>query len=85
MKKKQQYPPGWDKARVQRVLDHYDNLSEEEWIAEDEAAAMAEKNHLPVPLMHTTNGTQCRPKRKGAKTTPRIKRKLKRAKQSSKR
>lgn len=36
--KKQQFPPGWDAARVQRLLDHYESLSEEEQVAEDEAA-----------------------------------------------
>ena len=29
---------GWDEARVQRVLQHYDSLTEEEAVAEDEAA-----------------------------------------------
>ena len=32
------FPPGWDKERVQRVLQHYDSLTEEEAVAEDEAA-----------------------------------------------
>ena len=32
------YPRGWDKERVQRVLEHYDNQSEEEAVAEDEEA-----------------------------------------------
>ena len=32
------FPPGWDEERVQRVLRHYDSLSEEEEVAEDEAA-----------------------------------------------
>lgn len=32
------FPPGWDAARVQRVLQHYDSLAEEEAVAEDEAA-----------------------------------------------
>ncbi len=30
-------PPGWDEERVQRVLQHYDSLTEEEQVAEDEA------------------------------------------------
>ncbi len=38
MKKTTNFPPGWDKERVQRVLQHYDSLSEEEAVAEDEAA-----------------------------------------------
>ena len=35
---KQSFPPGWDEARVRRILEHYENQSEEEAIAEDEAA-----------------------------------------------
>lgn len=36
--KQADYPKGWDEDRVKRVLAHYDNQSEEEAIAEDEAA-----------------------------------------------
>ena len=32
------FPPGWDEERVQRLLRHYDSFSEEEALAEDEAA-----------------------------------------------
>lgn len=32
------YPPGWDEARVRRVLAHYEQQTEEEAVAEDEAA-----------------------------------------------
>jgi len=32
------FPPGWDEERVRRVLAHYENQSEEEALAEDEAA-----------------------------------------------
>lgn len=38
MKKQSNYPPGWDEARVRRVLAHYEPQSEEEAVAEDEAA-----------------------------------------------
>ena len=31
-------PPGWDDERVQRLIQHYDSQSDEETIAEDEAA-----------------------------------------------
>ena len=30
------FPPGWDEERVQRVLDHYENQTDEEAVAEDE-------------------------------------------------
>ena len=32
------FPAGWDESRVQRVLDHYNAQSDEEAVAEDEAA-----------------------------------------------
>lgn len=32
------YPPGWDEDRVRRVMTHYEHQSEEEAVAEDEAA-----------------------------------------------
>ncbi len=38
MKKQSKYPPGWDEARVRRVLAHYERQKEEEAVAEDEAA-----------------------------------------------
>ena len=31
------YPPGWDENRVRRVMDHYEQQSDEEAVAEDEA------------------------------------------------
>lgn len=40
MKKKDpnKYPKGWDRKRVEAVLAHYDNQTEDEAVAEDEAA-----------------------------------------------
>jgi hypothetical protein len=38
MKKQYQFPPGWDESRVRRVLAHYEQQTEEEAVAEDEAA-----------------------------------------------
>ena len=32
------FPPGWDEERVRRVLSHYEEQSEQEAVAEDEAA-----------------------------------------------
>jgi len=32
------FPPGWDEERVRRVLEHYESQTEEEAVAEDEAA-----------------------------------------------
>ena len=36
--KKKNFPPGWDEEKVKRVLEHYESQSEEEALAEDEAA-----------------------------------------------
>jgi hypothetical protein len=36
MMTKNRFPPGWDGERVRRVLDHYEQQTDEEAIAEDE-------------------------------------------------
>ncbi|MBI2906110.1 MAG: hypothetical protein HYX92_00495 [Chloroflexi bacterium] len=36
--KTSKFPAGWNEERVRRVLEHYEQQSEEEAIAEDEAA-----------------------------------------------
>jgi len=36
--KQSKFPKGWDEERVKRVLAHYESQSEEEAVAEDEAA-----------------------------------------------
>jgi len=36
--KKNRYPPGWDEGRVRRVLGHFDEQSDQEAVAEDDAA-----------------------------------------------
>jgi hypothetical protein len=36
--KKNEFPPGWDEKRVREVLEHYESQSEEQAVAEDEAA-----------------------------------------------
>jgi hypothetical protein len=41
-KPKQKYPPGWGEKRVQEVIDHYENQTDEEQYAEIEAALRAE-------------------------------------------
>ena len=40
--RQKQFPPGWDEERVRRVLSHYGDQSEEEAVAEDEAAFESE-------------------------------------------
>ncbi len=36
--KQNKFPPGWDEERVRRVLAHYEEQTEAEAVAEDEAA-----------------------------------------------
>jgi len=53
-KRKQKFPPGWDEARVRRVLEYYKSQTEEEAIAEDEAAFAASSHtamKVPVDLV----------------------------------
>jgi hypothetical protein len=50
----QKYPPGWDKERVRRVLEHYESQTDEEAVAEDEAAFEATTHttmEVPVDLV----------------------------------
>jgi len=48
MKKKveQKFPPGWDEKRVREVIEYYENQTDEEAIAEMEAALEAEDTTL---------------------------------------
>ena len=48
------FPPGWDEARVRRVLEHYEAQSDAEAVAEDEAAYEATTHtmmEIPVELV----------------------------------
>lgn len=50
------FPPGWDEQRVQRVVAHYEQQTDEEAVAEDEAAFDQEGQSLvavPNDLLHT--------------------------------
>ncbi len=38
MKREPHFPPGWDAERVRGVLEYYESQTEEEAVAEDEAA-----------------------------------------------
>ena len=51
-----QFPPGWDEARVRRVIDYYDAQTEEEALAEDEAVFSGRHHTLmevPADLVPT--------------------------------
>lgn len=43
-----QFPPGWDEARVRGVIEYYENQTEEDAVAEDEAA-FADSTMMVVP------------------------------------
>jgi hypothetical protein len=51
--KKQQYPKGWDEARVKRLIAHYESLSEEEQVAEDEAAVAEQAGQTVITVPDT--------------------------------
>jgi hypothetical protein len=56
MMKKQVFPPGWDAEKVKALADYYDNQSDEEAVAEAEAALETEGQTLvmvPTELMPT--------------------------------
>ena len=36
--KPSKFPPGWDEERVQKVIAHYEQQTEDEAVSEDEAA-----------------------------------------------
>ena len=36
--RRNRFPAGWDEGRVRRVLEHYERQTEDEAVAEDEAA-----------------------------------------------
>ena len=38
MKRESQFPPGWDEERVRSVLEYYESQTEDEAVAEHEAA-----------------------------------------------
>lgn len=44
------FPAGWDAARVKRLIDYYESLSEEEQVVEDEAAAGEQKGQVVVTV-----------------------------------
>ncbi len=50
------FPPGWDEARVQKVIDFYESQTEDEAFAEDEAVFSGEQHTLmevPAELVPT--------------------------------
>lgn len=51
--KANRFPPGWDEERVRRVIKHYEEQTEDEAVAEDEAASVnpsCSSAHMPPAL-----------------------------------
>lgn len=44
------YPKGWDRTRVEGLLAHYDGLSDDEWIAEDDAGDEDTDTHCRITI-----------------------------------
>ena len=44
------FPVGWDAERVKRLIEHYESLSEDEQVAEDEAAAALQKGQTVITV-----------------------------------
>ena len=49
----EKYPRGWNKARVQRVLDYYESQTDEEVAAEIEAGLNSTTMEVPRALVPT--------------------------------
>lgn len=49
--RKSAFPPGWDEERVRKVIAHYEQQSEEEAVAEDEAV-FQDLNETVVNVPH---------------------------------
>ena len=57
--KQAKYPAGWDEDRVRRVLAHYERQTDEEAVAEDEAAYQSTTHtamEVPVELVPAVRG-----------------------------
>jgi hypothetical protein len=46
---KNRFPPGWDEERVRRVLEHYEQQTDEEAVAEDEERYDTSRTVMEVP------------------------------------
>lgn len=64
---KQKFPRGWNEERVRKVLAHYENQTEDEAVAEDEAAYEAEgQTVMIVPTDLVPEIRQLLARRRGA-------------------
>ena len=50
MRRQSRFPPGWAEERILRILEHYEEQSEEEAVAEDEVAFENAETAMEVPV-----------------------------------
>ncbi len=65
--KQNQFPPGWDEERVQKVIDYYENQTEDEAVAEAEEAFRNElvtRMEIPTDLVSVVRGLIAKHKRR---------------------
>jgi len=51
---KKPFPPGWDERRIRRVIGHYESQTDDDAVAEDEAAEAGPQNtfmEIPTKLV----------------------------------
>lgn len=46
----QHFPPSWDEGHVKRLIAHYDATTEEEQVAEDEAAVSEQRGQTVITV-----------------------------------
>jgi hypothetical protein len=46
------FPPGWDEERVRSVLEYYESQTEDEAVAEDEAAYKDNQHYTMMDIPH---------------------------------
>jgi len=44
------FPAGWDAERVKRLIDYYEGMSEDEQVADDEAAAAEQEGQAVISV-----------------------------------
>ncbi len=66
--KRNRFPAGWNEAKVRRVLEHYERQTEDEAVAEDEAAyqlrgqtVMVVPKRLVPEITRLIEGRRCGP------------------------
>ena len=49
----QRFPDGWDEERVKRLIARYDSMTDEEQVAEDEAAVSEQRGQTVITVPDT--------------------------------